>query len=389
MENLKSAIPNPQSEMDCGVCMRRYVILMFLCVAVAVQADSWRAARPDYTWSFPEDHWARGGYKTEWWYFTGHLVSETGRRFGYQFTFFRVGLLPERPDLASDWTTGNLIMGHAAISDLASGKHLFSEVLYRTVPMLGGFGTYPDSVIAWSRAPAGTEGRWTLRWNGEAFDFAMADREVGMEFSLSTRPVKPLVFQGPNGYSKKGTGPTSASQYYSFTRLLTEGTVSVEGETVAVRGESWMDKEFGSNQLGEHQAGWDWFSLQLADGREVMLYLMRDSSGKVDFARGTLVSRTGEARYLAAADFSMRVTETWTSRETGATYPARWILDLPEVGLRMEVAPELADQENQSRAVSTLFYWEGAVRVLTGEGKRMGKGYVELVGYGTESKPAI
>ncbi len=367
--------------------MKCLVVLTLVVIAAIAHAEGWRAARPDYGWSFPQDHWARAGYKTEWWYFTGHLESEEGRRFGYQFTFFRVGLMPQRPALASNWTSHNLIMGHAAISDLSSGRHVFSEVLYRAVPMLGRFGTYPDSLIAWSRAPAGTDGRWTLRWNGEAFDFAMADRKAGMAFSFSTRPVKPLVFQGPNGYSRKGTGPMSASQYYSFTRLLTEGTVTVGGETFGVRGESWMDKEFGSNQLAEHQAGWDWFSLRLADGREVMLYLLRDTSGKVDFARGTVVSPSGEAHYLAAADFSVRATKRWTSRETGATYPSRWVVDLPGEGLRMEVAPELADQENQSRAVG--FYWEGAVRVLTGEGKRIGRGYVELVGYGTKRKPAI
>ena len=366
----------------------RCVALVLFCVAAAWAAE-WRAARPDYGWAFPEDHWAHDGYKTEWWYFTGHLEAPGGRRFGYQFTFFRVGLLPEAPALSSGWTAHNLVMGHAAVTDLSAGTHAFSEVIYRAVPLLGGFGTYPDSVVAWSRAPAGTEGQWTLRWNGEGFDFSMSDRARGTAFALSTRPAKPLVFQGPNGYSRKGAGQTAASQYYSLTRLRTEGTVTTGGEALAVQGESWMDKEFGSNQLGDHQAGWDWFSLQLDDGREVMLYLLRDRAGAIDFARGTVISAGGTARDLAAEDFRVQVRKTWKSPVTGASYPSRWTLRLPGDGLEVEVVPEMADQENRSWLIHTLFYWEGAVRVLSTDGKRIGKGYVELTGYGTKSRPAI
>lgn len=366
-------------------------MLVFLLFASAAYGVEWQPARPDYDWSFPQDHWVRSGYRTEWWYFTGHLTSreEPPRHFGYQFTFFRVGLLAEHPNLESAWATSNAIMGHAAISDLAEGRHLFSEVLYRAIPLLGAFGRYPDPIVAWSRAPAGTDGEWSLRWNGEAFDFSMRDEAQGMAFRLSTRPAKQLVFQGPNGFSRKGEGPTAASQYYSFTRLLTEGMLSINGKTMKVHGESWMDKEFGSNQLGAHQVGWDWFSLQLEDGREIMLYLLRDHHGEIDFAQGTVVSREGESRYLTSEDWSIRATRTWKSPATAAEYPSRWSVELPGEDLRIVIVPELADQENRSRLLSTLFYWEGAVRIESLAGDRIGQGYVELVGYGTKSRPAI
>ncbi len=365
--------------------------LLGLAASVGAGASAWQAARPDYRWSFPRDHWAQPGYRTEWWYFAGHLTAtdEPGRRFGYQFTMFRVGLVSARQERASEWNAQHLIMGHAAVSDLGARRHVFSELLYREVPLLGGFGRYPDPLIAWSRAPPGTDGTWSLRWNGEAFDFAMADRALGLRFELSTRPGKPLVFQGPNGYSRKGKGPTAASLYYSFTRLGTTGTLALDGKTWTVRGESWMDKEFGSNQLGERQAGWDWFSLQLTDGREVMLYRLRDRSGATDFARGTLVSASGAARYLAPDEWTVRATKTWKSETTGAEYPARWTVELPAEGLRLELLPELADQENRSRLVRDLHYWEGAVAVLGSEGAPLGRGYVELVGYGTKTRPAI
>ncbi len=146
-----------------------------------------------------------------------------------------------------------------------------------------------------------------------------------------------------------------------------------------------MDKEFGSNQLDERQVGWDWFSLQLDDGREVMLYLLRDAAGRTDFARGTVVSRAGEARYLTREAWTVHPGGTWKSPSTGAAYPARWVVEIPGEGLRLEVVPEMADQENRGR----LSYWEGAVSVRDAGGSRVGRGYVELTGYGTKNRPGI
>ena len=365
------------------------VLLLALLLSPSAGEDiRWKVARPDYAWSFPQDHWAHAGYKTEWWYFTGHLQAADGRRFGYQFTFFRIGVLPTTPELDSAWRTQNLIMGHAAISDLSKQEHRFSEVLYRAVPLLGGFGTYPDARIAWSRGPAGTEEEWRLGWNGAAFDFVMRDAEKRFGFSLSTRPAKARIFQGPNGWSQKGESDSEASQYYSFTRLHTSGTVTVDGKSYPVTGQSWMDKEFGSNQLGAQQVGWDWFSLQLDDQREIMLYLLRDGKGKIDFARGTLVHPDGRVQYLGPGDFSVTVRERWKSPYTSGVYPARWIVTIPGEPKNLEIVPEMAHQENRSRIVPDLHYWEGAVTIVQ-RGRRIGKGYVELTGYGTSRRPAI
>jgi predicted secreted hydrolase len=311
-------------------------------------------------------------------------------RFGYQFTVFRVGVLPERPDLASDWAAQMLFMGHASVTDLATGRHWFGEVLYRATPLLAGFGPPGDPVIAWSRATAGTDDRWSLAWQDGGFTFRMRDDRTGIAMDLATEPRKPLVFQGPNGFSAKGAGPTAASLYYSFTRLTTRGTLRLPGFEGAVTGTSWMDKEFGSNQLGRHQVGWDWFSLQLDDRRELMLYLLRDSTGATDFASGTLVDQDGRPRYLARDDFAIRATARWTSDSTAAAYPARWTIEVPSAGLALDVEPLTADQENQSRIVRGLFYWEGAVRVRDARaGRSAGRGYVELVGYGTGLRPAL
>jgi predicted secreted hydrolase len=358
-------------------------------LAASGDGGDWTAARPDYAWSFPRDHWAHPAFRNEWWYFTGQLtdVADSSRHFGYQFTLFRIGVLRRAPSLASDWSAQMLVMGHAAVTDIGAGTHRFSEVVYRAIPLLGGFGEPGDSLLAWSRGPAGTDERWTLRWN-DGFQFRMADRRQDLAFDLRTTAEKPLVLQGPNGFSAKNAGGTIASQYYSFTRLATEGTLRAGGRTFAVRGATWMDKEFGSNQRARGEAGWDWFSLQLDDGREVMLYLMRDTSGQTSWSSGTLVPRHGAPRSLDGAAFSVRATDHWTSDTTKATYPSRWTIVLPGEQLALDVVPLVADQENRSALLRRLFYWEGAVAVRA-DGRTVGRGYVELVGYGKGLRPAL
>jgi predicted secreted hydrolase len=359
--------------------------------------DGFVPARPGYAWSFPRDHWPHPGYRTEWWYFTGQ-VSASGapdQAFGYQLTFFRVGLVPTPPPLASPWAVANLVMAHAAVSDLGAGRHVFSDVLWREIPYLAGFGAPPKGggegqhPLAWARAPAGSDARWTLDLLEGAFRLDVDDPVRGVAYHLTATPERPLVFQGPGGLSRKARREGFASLYYSATRLRTEGTITLAGRTWVVRGTSWMDREIGSSQLSPDQVGWDWFALRLADGRDLMLYLLRRGDGAVDFARGTLVERDGRVAWLADGDFTVRHTATWRSAETGATYPARWILEVPSAGLRLEVAPVFADQENRGVAVNGLFYWEGAVRARDDRGGAVGEGYVELTGYGQGSRPPI
>jgi predicted secreted hydrolase len=302
---------------------------------------------------------------------------------GYQFTLFRVGLVPGRSALDSDWAAAHLILGHAAVSDLARGEHRFSELLYRESELLGRFADPPGPRIAWVRGPAGTAEAWSLDWNGSGFDLAMADASRGIAYRLSSRPLKPLVLQGPRGVSVKGQ--TSASLYYSFTRLATEGEVTIDGERFAVTGQSWMDHEISTSALAGEQVGWDWLSLQLHDRREVMLYVLRARDGTVDHAAGTIVAADGEARYIGPADWSLRRSATWQSAESGIEYPAGWELDVPSESLSLRLVPALADQENRSRLSGGPTYWEGAVEIRGPGGALLGRGYVELTGYGGDA----
>ena len=372
------------------VSRRLLRVVLFASLLSFRQDDRWLPAQPDYRWSFPRDHYAHPLYKTEWWYFTGQLAADadSSARYGYQFTLFRVGVLPRRPALESDWVSQMLVMGHVAITDIRTKRHYFSDVLYRATPLLGGFGAPGDSLVAWSRSPAGTPGRWTLAWDGGGFAFSADDSRRAFGFTLATTPAKPLIFQGPNGFSRKSAGPTSASQYYSFTRLATAGRLRIGDTETPVHGSSWMDHEIGSNQLTRDQVGWDWFGVQLDDGRELMLYVLRDSTGATTWASGTLVARDGSVRWLADTAFTVRSTAAWTSDSTHAQYPARWTVRVPSAQIDMDVVPAIADQENHSAVPRNLFYWEGAV-TLRQANREIGRGYVELTGYGKGLKPAL
>jgi len=245
---------------------------------------------------------------------------------------------------------------------------------------------FPDPGIAWARAPAGTDGRWTVTWNGAGFDLAFVDRAQGTALRLSTRPEKPLVFQGPNGVSRKSAAEGYASLYTSFTRLAAEGEVTEGGARRKVRGLAWMDRERSSSQLAPGQVGWDWFALQLADGRDLMLYVLRRADGTADFRSATLVAADGAAAWLAPGEWSARATGRWKSPATGAEYPASWEVEVR--GERFRVEPAFAAQENVSR-LAGLHYWEGAVRILRPDGAPAGQGYVELTGYGARNRPPL
>ncbi len=404
----------------------------------ASASSGWLAADPDYPWSFPEDHGPHFGYKTEWWYFTGVLATNpasdalpTGTsaaqapsgaqgELGYQFTIFKIGLVPpgSEPDhvaglpefmrslpestgdarSASRWSASSLLMGHAAVGDPAAGRHLFAEVLYRagrlhpSAPLLAGFGSVgaDASQIAWSRGPPGTASPWGLAVQGDGFAFSAADDAVGLALSLVVEPTRPILLQGPNGFSRKSAQAGRASMYYSRPRLATTGTVRIGETEYDVTGTSWMDHEFSSDPLAPEQAGWDWMSLRLDNGTDVTAFRLRRADGRTDYRAATLAAGSGSApRRLGSGEWSMAPGRTWTSPATGATYPVEWTLELPEPVGRLVVRAVFPSQENVSSRVASLHYWEGLVRAFTVDGTPAGKGYLEMTGYGEGSRPAL
>lgn len=349
-----------------------------LAPSLAVAAGGrFRPLDPAAPLAFPKDHGAHDDARVEWWYVTGHLTTDGGERRGYQLTFFRVGLLDEPPAAgASAFRPRDLHLAHFARTDVAGRSFRYAQRLHRT-----GVG-----------AARAREGRldvanedWRLEEVGGrlvlfARDGAGAARE---ELSLVLSPEKPLVLHGANGYSRKGAEPEAASRYVGFTRLSAEGWWTRGGKSERVRGLSWFDHEWGSGSIGAETAGWDWFSLQLDDGRDLMLYRMRGTGGAASpFSSGTLVEKSGRATPLAAANFTIEETARWTSPRSGGTYPARWRLRVPRAALDVEVVPLVADQELATERSTRVTYWEGACDVLApGTATRLGAAYVELTGY--------
>jgi predicted secreted hydrolase len=319
---------------------------------------------------FPEDHGPHPDFRTEWWYYTGNLTTATGRHVGFQLTFFRVALSPTEESRESAWGTRQLYVGHFAVTDTAGGRfHAFSR---SSRAALGLAGAQASPFRVWLDG-------WSAEGQGEAT--RLRAREAYVAIDLTVSPGKPVVLQGDQGLSRKGSEPGNASLYYSFTRMPARGTVRLGGETLEVSGEAWMDREWSTSALGEGVEGWDWFALQLDDGRELMFYLLRRRDGTADpFSAGTLVAADGTARRLGSEDVRVETLAHWTSPHSGARYPGRWRVSVPPAELRLEIEPRLADQELR---VGTR-YWEGAVAVTgSSDGRSIaGRGYVELVGYG-------
>lgn len=334
----------------------------------------YRLAVSPWRFEFPRDHAAHPDFQTEWWYYTGHLRAGD-RRFGFELTFFRVGLDRARRASPSAWAPHTVHFAHAALTDEHGRRFRFDERVAR--PALGMAGAdsarYRTWIGDWS-AGLIDDGR-THRLRAPAEDFGLA---------LDLEPLKPPVAHGRDGVSRKSAGVGRASHYYSLTRLAARGTVRVDGREHAVEGEAWMDHEFGSSQMAPGLVGWDWFAVQLDDGRELMLYVLRREDGSPEpESAGTLVAGDGAGRSLPLGAFAIEPRGTWTSPHSGATYPAGWTLRVPGEGIELRLEPVLADQELRTGGIAGVTYWEGAVRVEGTAGGRpaRGRGYVELTGY--------
>ena len=322
--------------------------------------------------SFPADHGPHTGFRTEWWYFTGNLTTAEGRRFGYQLTFFRVALKPGPAVRSSRWGANEVFMAHFAVTDVAGNQFHYAERFSRAALGLAGAGGSPLAVRLedWSALETSA-----IPWS---MQLAARDNETAVD--LQVRSIGPVVLNGEGGLSRKGSRPGSASYYYSLPRMETSGTIRIGKETFAVAGLSWLDREWSTSALERDQAGWDWFALQLADGRELMFYRLRRSDETDDpFSSGTFVAADGTSRHLAREDVALEVTGHWQSTASGVSYPSRWRLRVPSESLDLEIVPRLADQELRA----TIRYWEGAVTVRPmAAGSPGGSGYVELTGYG-------
>ena len=360
------------------------LILLFIplfCIpAGAEEKNSYHSVTGPCGFRFPKDHGPHPGYRTEWWYYTGNLKGDSDRSFGFQLTFFRRQLDPPGfekfwPRPPSAWRTGQIYLGHAAVSDISGKKHLYAQRMARNALNMAGV----------NRTDTGIElfiENWRMRITPQ--DHHLTASAEDFSFNLTATPLKPPILHGDSGYSRKGSARNRASCYYSITRLKTVGTLTINGTPTAVTGISWMDHEFSSTSLEPGIVGWDWFSLQLSDKTEVMIYLLRKKDGALSPASsGTYVDFRNDSKLLRINDLNIKVLNTWKSTLSDAVYPSGWQISIPPLSMALTVSPRFKDQEMRTSMTTGITYWEGSVSVTGTKNRKSikGQGYVELTGY--------
>ena len=314
---------------------------------------------------FPNDAGPHPRFRSEWWYYTGNLETADHRQFGYQFTIFRQALGSSPTGSQSQWRTNQFYMGHFAVTDVEENRFFSFSRMARGALGLSGARAEPYRV--WLED-------WEISGNHRAPGIVVQENDVAINLRLHSEKAE--VLQGDHGLSIKSAGLGNASYYYSQTRLATSGTIRINDSIHQVVGFSWLDREWSTSSLGVDEVGWDWFSIQLDDRREIMLYGIRKKDGTYSsLSSGSLVLSNHQKVSLARQDFQITVLDFWTSPQTNIQYPSRWKIAIAKVGLEMEITPLISDQEHRHDFV----YWEGAVSVQGNDSS--GKGYVELVGY--------
>jgi predicted secreted hydrolase len=327
-----------------------------------------RAEQPRL-FSFPEDHGRHDGFRNEWWYLTGNLETEAGRRYGYQVTFFstaiRAGDKSECVADMSAWCTNAIWMGHAAISDVSEDVHYAAERFTRQEPGLAGTSLNPFRV--WLQD-------WKLFSGADDFPWELEIFTDDFVLTLSLSATKQAVLQGVNGLSQKSPEPGNASYYYSLTNVETAGQIFLGGENYQVAGSSWLDREWSTSALAADQSGWDWFSLQFDEGYELMYYQLRNLNGDAHLSSsGNTTSLMGTQTQIMPEQMQLEEIGAWQAPD-GTVYATKWQMKYLDNDWIVQAVFEdqLVDVSFQ--------YWEGAVDVIeSASGEVVGRGYLEMV----------
>jgi predicted secreted hydrolase len=330
-------------------------------------------ARPIRPLVLPADDAAHYTAQTEWWYYTGHCRADDGTEYGFELTFFKRLTGEDRAPacflrVPAHWIREVGMLSHFAVTDLSRELFRAAELTNLCRRWKADPDNYHVAINGWSARSEGGSHLLRASMRGYAVD-------------LKLTPVKPAALNGPNGILDKGM---NANYYYSYTNMNVGGTITAGGAIKNVKGKAWMDHEFGPMALMNTHIGWDWFSVQLDDETELMLYFIREGERVVSQSGGTFVDRDGRTRWLKIGEMEVKATGTWTSPKTGAVYPSGWEIAVRPLDIKLIATPMMAGQE---LALQPVTYWEGAVAVRgTVKGRASsGKGYVELVGYDKKS----
>ncbi|HUB82962.1 MAG TPA: lipocalin-like domain-containing protein [Bryobacteraceae bacterium] len=340
--------------------------LLFLAAAL-----HYKLALPGYHYQFPRDHFSHPDYRTEWWYYTGNLRGRGGHRYGFELVFFRQGQDRGPAQNPSAWRVDDLYLAHLALTDIDAGGFRYTRRLNRAGPGIAGVSF--DQGRIWN-------GNWQVRWDKTTDSQQLTATAEGIQFSLRLTPLIPAVINGENGVSRKAAGVGRASYYVSFPRMAVEGRLN----GAEVGGTAWMDHEWFTESLDPSQQGWDWFSVQLENGANIMLFDLRDAGGAIDpYSSGTFIAKDGSATHLKRTDFHLEPLDYWSSPKTHARYPVKWRISIPAMNISLECVAAVKNQELVSEDTPGLTYWEGAVAY---SGSSRGVGYLEMTGYSAPVK---
>lgn len=338
---------------------------------------AWQQAVKERPFSFPRDHGQHKNFQTEWWYVTGNLAADNGQSFGFQFTIFRRGIR-EHITGNNPWEVRDLYLLHTSLSDFSHQHFYHSQDASRTGPGLAGADN--KTLNSWIK------GNFIRLEENNVLTLHCQTNDYTLDLSLKPGYPRPIL-HGDRGLSHKGTKAGQASYYYSLPRLLTRGSITLNGNLYQVSGLSWYDHEFATNQLDKNQQGWDWISLHLDDGSSLMIYQLRQKTGDISpSSSGTFISADGSSKHLCRSDFSLAAEkQRWKSPNTGISYPLWWRLKVKKPRfLELILRPKMVSQEMKTAGTTGTIYWEGGI---TATGNRenskiiKGEGYIELTGY--------
>lgn len=345
-----------------------FAVLVVWASAASAEA-TYPAVVPGYKIELPRDEGSHPQFKTEWWYLTGWLERGSGEPLGFQLTFFRsrTGIDEDNP---SRFALRQVLFAHLAVSDPKRGRLLHHEKSARP-----GFGL-----------AAASEGSldvyiddWHLRREGDVYHAVAAAENLQIELRLRT--TTPPLLQGDQGFSQKGPQPSSASYYYSLPQLAADGRIVIDGQEQSVRGRAWFDHEWSGAIVDERAQGWDWAGINLDDGGALMMFQMRgEQESELWAAAKRRAGGTDQATTYRPEDVEWRPLRYWRSPRTGIRYPVEWQVTVGERVLTLR--PLMDDQENDARGSTGTIYWEGAVRAFDAHNEQIGRGYLELTGYG-------
>ena len=354
---------------------RRDSLLALLALGARVPAHARSLGVQPRPLSFPADFGAHPDTRIEWWYLTGALSATpadlANPGYGFQLTFFRLrtAVSEQHP---SRFAAKQLLMAHAALTDLKAGRLRHDQAVART-----GFGlaeaAEPDTDVklrGWRLTRDASTGSYRAELHSERANFAL---------TLNLNTTQALLLQGQQGYSRKGPDPDAVSHYYSEPQLAAQGVLTLDGSSQPVQGKAWLDHEWSNQVLGKEAVGWDWAGINLNDGAALTVFRLRRADGSVLWAGGSYRAPGQAVRNFSTREVRMVPGRIWPSARTGGRYPVAWRIDTP-VGA-FQLRSLLDDQELDARASTATVYWEGLSELLDASGSRVGLGYLEMTGY--------